>query len=261
MVFEIVNIIAFRSEDGAMWNIAQPDRKLSLTAIPARLFSYLLENTDKVIGREELFNNIWNKYGLEPSSNSINQYLSLIRKSLIELGCEEEIIKTYPRIGFYISGERVSRCDGDKKILELVADARSPSSSWAHTLFLGYTPWVVGISFIISILLVTHIIDYEMKKSYYTFPKTALYKIGTIENCPVYSLNNNSSAMASRKEVIANELSATQIHCKEDSIFIFQPDDHYMERNKGRAFLSRCTYSDSTLTHFSNCRDLYIYAQ
>lgn len=261
MVFEIVNTIAFRSEDGAMWNIAQPDRKVSLTAIPARLFTYFLENTDKVIGREELFNNIWDKYGLEPSSNSVNQYLSLIRKSLIELGCEEEIIKTLPRVGFYIAGERVSRSEENNQMIDPVQDAPPSSSGWGHALFQGYTPWVVGISCIISALLVTHLIDYGMVKPDYAFPKSTLYRIGAIETCPVYSLYNSSPGMATRKERIANMLSATHITCMDDSMFIFQPDEHYMERDKGRAFLTRCTYSDSSLTHFSNCRDLYIYAQ
>lgn len=88
-----------------MWNIAQPDRRLTFTTIPTRLFTYLLENADRMVGREELLNNIWDKYGLEPSNNSVNQYISLIRKSLSELGCDEEIIKPFLGWGFISPGK------------------------------------------------------------------------------------------------------------------------------------------------------------
>ncbi|MEB7886688.1 winged helix-turn-helix domain-containing protein [Serratia fonticola] len=255
MVFTIVNMIAFRSEDGVMWSLAQPDRRLSFTAIPARLFTYLLENADRMIGREELLNNIWDKYGLEPSNNSVNQYISLIRKSLIELGCEDEIIKTIPRVGFYIAGEMVSCSQETTQSIEITtSEPQSGRKKWSK-------PLLLTISFIISILLILQPFRSATGYLEYRIPKSSLYKIGTIANCPVYSLNNNSPETAARKQRLAQELAALHAPCISNEVFIFHSGEHYTYQQSGRAFIARCANSDHTLSHFSDCRAVYVFAK
>lgn len=260
MIFTISNMITFRSEDGAMWNIAHPDRRLSLTTIPARLFTYLLENANKMVSREELLNNIWDKYGLDPSNNSVNQYISLIRKSLNELGCEEEIIKTIPRAGFYISGERVSASEGKKQAVE-TSSAELQPSKWHQMLQRGYRPILFGISLVAAIFLVIQPFRLTAGGQDYRFPTSTLYKIGNIETCPVYSLNKNSLENAAKKIQIARELASENAVCIDNTLYIIQVGEHYSYKKEGRAFMTRCTYSDNTLTHFADCKDVYVYAK
>ncbi|WP_431224772.1 winged helix-turn-helix domain-containing protein [Serratia sp. L9] len=260
MIFTISNMIMFRSEDDAMWNIAYPDRRLSLTTIPARLFTYLLENADKMISREELLNNIWDKYGLDPSNNSVNQYISLIRKSLNELGCEEEIIKTIPRAGFYISGERVSVSKATKQVAE-ARNIESVSTKWEQTLQRSYRPILLGISLVVAIFLVIQPFHLTSASQDERFPTSILYKVGNIGTCPVYSLNKNPSENALRKEQIARDLAADNAACFDNNMYIIQIGEHYSYKKEGRAFMTRCTYSDNTLTHFADCKDVYVYAK
>jgi DNA-binding winged helix-turn-helix (wHTH) protein len=258
MVFTIFNTIAFRSEDGAMWNITQPDRRLSFTTIPTRLFTYLLENADRMVGREELLNNIWDKYGLEPSNNSVNQYLSLIRKSLLELGCDEEIIKTIPRVGFYIAGEMVSSSVETQQGVVSTATTVQPTPKQRK----WYKPALLAISLIISTLLVlepfrsaTGILDYS-------FPKSMLYKIGTIANCQVYGLTPSTPEVAASKVQLAQELAAVErTPCISNEVFIFQSGEHYAHKRSGRAFLTRCASNDNSLSHFTDCKAVYAYAK
>ncbi|MFV9068878.1 helix-turn-helix domain-containing protein [Serratia fonticola] len=260
MVFTIFNMIAFRSEDGAMWNIAQPDRRLTFTTIPTRLFTYLLENADKMVGREELLNNIWDKYGLEPSNNSVNQYISLIRKSLSELGCDEEIIKTIPRVGFYIAGEMVTyHVETQQSVVSTTTSAQpTPEQPGLRK---WYKPSLLAISLIISTLLVLQ--PFRSATGYldYRFPKSTLYKIGNIATCPVYSLNESSSSAAVRKEQLAQELATEHVPCVNNEVFIFHSGEHYAYQQSGRAFIARCTNSDHTLSHFSDCKAVYAFAK
>ncbi|WP_447872189.1 winged helix-turn-helix domain-containing protein [Serratia fonticola] len=257
MVFTIFNMIAFRSEDGAMWNIAQPDRRLSFTTIPTRLFTYLLENADKMVSREELLNNIWNKYGLEPSNNSVNQYISLIRKSLSELGCEEEIIKTIPRVGFYISGEWVSY---QQETPQSVETTNKPAIKQSR-LRRGYKPALLTISLIISTLLVLQPFRSATGHLDYSFPKSTLYKIGNIATCPLYALSASSPDVAARKEKMAEELAAAHAPCVNNEVFIFHSGEHYVYQQSDRAFITRCTNSDHTLSHFSDCKAIYAFTK
>lgn len=260
MVFTIFNMIAFRSEDGAMWNIAQPDRRLTFTTIPTRLFAYLLENADRMVGREELLNNIWDKYGLEPSNNSVNQYISLIRKTLIELGCDEEIIKTLPRVGFFIAGDMVSRSQETQQSVASVATETPPAKEQSR-LQRGYKPSLLAISLIISTLLVMQ--PFRSANDYldYSFPQSTLYKIGNIATCPVYSLYESSPFTAARKLELAQELSTEHAPCMGNEVFIFHSDEHYTYQQSGRAFISRCANSDNTLSHLSDCKAFYAFAK
>ncbi|MBC3218671.1 winged helix-turn-helix domain-containing protein [Serratia fonticola] len=260
MVFTIFNMIAFRSEDGAMWNIAQPDRRLSFTTIPTRLFTYLLENADKMVSREELLNNIWNKYGLEPSNNSVNQYISLIRKSLSELGCDEEIIKTIPRVGFYIAREMVSASSETPHNVETTSTKVQPAIEQSRLLGV-YKPALLAISLIISTLLVLQPFRSATGHLDYRFPKSTLYKIGNIATCPVYALSASSPDVAARKEKLAEELAAVHAPCVNNEIFIFHSGEHYAYQRSGRAFITRCTNSDHTLSHFSDCKAVYAFAK
>ncbi|MFV8984682.1 winged helix-turn-helix domain-containing protein [Serratia fonticola] len=260
MVFTIFNMIAFRSEDGAMWNIAQPDRRLTFTTIPTRLFAYLLENADRMVGREELLNNIWNKYGLEPSNNSVNQYISLIRKSLIELGCDEEIIKTLPRVGFFIAGDIVSRSQETQQSVASVGTETPPAKEQSR-LQRGYKPSLLVISLIISTLLVLQPFRSATGRLDYSFPKSTLYKIGNIATCPLYALRASSPDVAARKEKLAEELAAAHAPCVNNEVFIFYSDEHYAYQQSGRAFITRCINSDHTLSHFSDCKAVYAFAK
>lgn len=260
MVFTIFNMIEFRSEDGAMWNIAQPDRRLSFTTIPTRLFTYLLENADKMVGREELCNNIWNKYGLEPSNNSINQYISLIRKSLSELGCNEEIIKTIPRVGFYISGVFVTYKQETPSSVETTS-TEAQSAIDQSRLRRGYKPALFAISLIISTLLVLQPYRSATGDLDYHFPQSMLYKIGNIATCPVYALSASSPDVVARKEKLAEGLAAAHAPCVNNEVFIFYSGEHYVYQQSGRAFITRCTNSDNILSHFSDCKAVYAFAK
>lgn len=260
MVFTIFNMIAFRSEDGAMWNIAEPERRLSFTAIPARLFTYLLENADKMVGREELFNSIWDNYGLEPSNNSVNQYVSLIRKSLSELGCEEEIIKTIPRVGFYIAREMVSYSQETQQSVLITASEAQPTFGQP-----GLRRWVKPSLLAISILISTLIVFEPFRSTIghldYNFKKSTLYKIGTIATCQLYSLSEGSIYTAERKLQLAEELATELLPCNRNEIFIFKSGEHYAYQQSGRAFIARCTNNDQSLSHFSDCKAVYVYAK
>jgi DNA-binding winged helix-turn-helix (wHTH) protein len=45
---------------------------------------------------------VWDAYGQEASNNSLNQYLSVLRKAFRNVGLEHEIIITVPKQGFLI---------------------------------------------------------------------------------------------------------------------------------------------------------------
>ena len=260
MIYTVAQTVIFRSDDGMMWNIEQPEKRVSLTTIPARLFTYLLENADKIISREELLNNIWEKYGLEPSNNSVNQYVSLIRKSLAELGCEGDILQTIPRVGFHIPGEKVFRQGEQGK------DAKSlsvPLPSGKKIAQSNHWPGgvLMIISFAISVFLMIQPFSRMLRPLDYDFPHSALISIGSIDACPLYSLNKSSAEVSKRKATFARELASSRLACLPNAVFIFQASEQDLYQNSGRVFMTRCMKNDDAETPFSDCKAIYDFTE
>ena len=85
------------------------------------------------------------------------------------------------------------------------------------------------------------------------------WKLGKIDQCPVYTFYNNSPEMMSVKLEKARLLTNTYLPCIQGATYFFQPDDLYTYGEKGRVFLSRCTWNNKEQTKFAGCKDIYIH--
>ena len=258
MVVKIANLISFRQEDGMMWSINEPDRRVSLTTIPTRLFAYLLENPGKIISREEILDNTWTTYGLEPSNNSINQYISLIRSSLNELGCDQEIIKTIPRAGFYIS-DNIITYEHIENIKSNVSLNKDHIKKKGLIDLKHHNRQLILTSCLISALLFLQPILTFAGVFNYSFPKSILFKAGGIENCSVYSLNYISTENVEDKIKLAKIIADTYAPCVRDGLYIFHPSVQYVYNGSGRFFITQCLNSDKSLSKLSLCKATYVF--
>ena len=67
-----------------------------------RLLLILLENNNRLMTREDLLQKVWGDFGLTPSSNSLNNNVSILRKILAEFGIHDAL-KTVPKQGFELA--------------------------------------------------------------------------------------------------------------------------------------------------------------
>lgn len=56
-----------------------------------------------MVEREHLLEQVWESHGLVSSNGSLNQYISILRKTLTSLTDIEDIIVSIPKVGFIIS--------------------------------------------------------------------------------------------------------------------------------------------------------------
>ena len=79
------------------------NEKLDLTHKEYQLLVYLIENKDRVVGREELLNTIWG-YDFFGESRALDVHIRSLRKKLDDNG--EKYIKTIRSVGYrFIEGE------------------------------------------------------------------------------------------------------------------------------------------------------------
>jgi len=79
---------------------------ITLSGPACRILLVLLDNNHLEVTRAELLQKVWEDVGLEPSENSLNTNISILRKNLSELGLVDTI-KTLPRKGFIIHLEQI----------------------------------------------------------------------------------------------------------------------------------------------------------
>ena len=94
MKYKINNTIEFDDKTGILSN-TESGSIITLSTTAIRIFAYMLKNPNNIISREDFFENVWDIYGQEASNNSLNQYLSLIRKAFRNIDISYEIIHIF----------------------------------------------------------------------------------------------------------------------------------------------------------------------
>lgn len=258
MNFLINDGVIYRDDDGAIWQVDAPENVTTLPTTAARILTYLLQNanSNQVISREDIFEHIWSQHGLQASNNTLNQYISLIRKTLLELQCEEEVIKTVPRLGFLISAD--VKTTEDQHIIHENAyhevDAVSKS-----TLLKDRKRLRRLISFAVllfSFLLIGDTLYELLIQSRYKLNTAQIEKIGSVKHCPVYTFYKSSPKQFQLKvDRVAKLSEQYNLSCIENSIFYFHIEN--MFNDSSQLFLSRCTLVNGDMKQISGCITIY----
>ena len=70
-----------------------------------RLLNELIKNNKVELTRETLIKHVWEDYGFSPSSATLSNHISELRKAFEVLGVSKNILITVPRIGFKMEAE------------------------------------------------------------------------------------------------------------------------------------------------------------
>lgn len=133
MLYIISEAITFNTEDGTLTRI-QDNEAVKLSIPASRLLDVLLNAPNGFIDRESLLTEVWDKFGLRGSHGNLNQYVSILRRTLASMGCEELIV-TVPKMGFRINPDisvTLAVSSAEPALLPLVVDVPAESAQGAH---------------------------------------------------------------------------------------------------------------------------------
>lgn len=105
MKYSIVEKIIFDSDSN--WIVCRDgdsvliEKKLSRTA--SKILAILLANYGELVERDYLLSEVWETRGHHGSNSSLNQYISILRKTLHEMGIPKDCIVSEPKKGFIFS--------------------------------------------------------------------------------------------------------------------------------------------------------------
>lgn len=91
--------VTFNEEDGYLEN---PSLGVSVPvgASTRRLLFALITERGNPVERDSLFRTVWDEHGLRSSHSNLNQYISILRKKLVQAGLPADAIITIPKVGF-----------------------------------------------------------------------------------------------------------------------------------------------------------------
>ncbi|WP_446919370.1 winged helix-turn-helix domain-containing protein, partial [Klebsiella pneumoniae] len=78
---------------------------IELSKPATRLLIELIKNNKNEMTRETLIKHVWEDYGFSPSSATLSNHISELRKAFEALGINKDILITVPRVGFKMEAE------------------------------------------------------------------------------------------------------------------------------------------------------------
>lgn len=237
MEFLIAKEIIYSSTRSALIKVGDGEM-IHLPPAASFILLSLLKNHGKVVERNTFIESAWNDFGFELSGNTLNQYISLLRKNFLRLGTDSEIITTITRAGFSISEQiDVSFEENEKKISTFSAGK-----------------WVLLLAALIVILLeIIFLIPDKISQK-----KTDLILLGDLDGCDIFSTFNLTTTYGETAKNIAREISSKYLPCRENSVFLFDADGGLVFQKDGRAYLGRCDVSPAS-QDFAGCQEVVIY--
>lgn len=102
MKFIMNKQIIFDSDMSTLGLEGSQDELIQISNPTKRLLLLLIAHKGEAIKREVIFKKVWDDYGMVSSNNNLNQCVSKLRKIMKNLGMDEEVIVTVPKIGFML---------------------------------------------------------------------------------------------------------------------------------------------------------------
>ena len=222
--------ILFNLDELFLQDINMQD-KLFLPPTAAYILVVLIEKSNEVCERNYIFDEVWQRFTTEVSGNTLNQYISLLRRSFRTLGITDELIITSPRVGFCLS------CD--VKMPDTLLKKNTIQKAGHNNIF-----------FLVIITVAALIIFfswYRITKEY-QFPDSGLILAGNIDGCELFISDKLNDTYRKEAYEDASSIVRRLLPCKENSIFIFDISYIHLLKDKDQYFLSRCKISSSGKT-------------
>lgn len=244
MNYIIEESLFYRTVDGTMWEIDNPENKVVLNVSTNRLLMTLLNHQGVILERDKILKIVWEEYGLNASNNTLNQYISMLRKIFVSFNVNSEVIKTIPKTGFIFNNEISIKIvkNKDASVLDLTKDIsilkKNKFSARNHSIFI-----------LILVLIILMLASFQFKPK----SETSSSLIYNYKGCPVYNIKlYKHDSLIPTIKIINDVISSSKMQCDVSGFFLIHVDAHVINYAKGKVFLSYCMRDDKQ--HYQ-CRD------
>lgn len=213
------------------------------------LLEMFLKSAGVVLAREQILDNFWQETGATPSSNSLNAYVSAIRRGLSSLGIEQEAITTVYKVGFVFNPAiRIQ-----KLALQPPNPGGEPASTSTSTSVTRRSPrayWLSG-GFILLLLGVL-LLPLLLKEKSIT-----PVSVARLDGCDVFYLPVHPGESTFPAERVWHKLIADSgMACQKGGRYMFYVDRNVTAGHSGNVYVSYCVRTKDEKIACSNYTEL-----
>ena len=248
MKYLLADAIVYDNEDGSLTLQNADAESQTLTCTAQTILNLLIAHHGMVVEREVFLQQVWDDRGLRGSSNSLNQYISILRKMLAGLVPDSLFIVTVPKVGFMLSADiSVVQLDAP-----LAAPAPAPASASVKRTNPKKLNWLYGAVTAVVLALCGAALFWNAQRQH-----IEPHLLDHIDSCPVYTLAPLSEVFKKQAQALVKEIkNAGSFSCLPSSIFYVHIQDPVLYGDEGRLVLSQCSQFRSKA---STCQTLYFY--
>jgi DNA-binding winged helix-turn-helix (wHTH) protein len=253
MKYRLNDHIIFDVDTGTLSLAEFSDDPISISNPSKRLLLLLITHHGEAVCREVIFKKVWDDYGMVSGNNNLNQCVSKLRRVIKNLGIEEEVIVTVPKVGFMLRYEIVvESCDGpedsfaDEEMPVNVRASEPPeialAPAAAGTVYAGYSRrwWVIASLVTLGVMMLVVAISSYLTGS---VPRQEIY-LGKANNCKVFmSMPGTAAAISAglSRDILAYAAPQTAV-CSGDEYLLVVRSNQVRSYISGisRLFFLRC---------------------
>lgn len=253
MKYRLNDHIIFDVDTGTLSLAEFSDDPISISNPSKRLLLLLITHHGEAVCREVIFKKVWDDYGMVSGNNNLNQCVSKLRRVIKNLGIEEEVIATVPKVGFMLRYEIVVEpCDGpedsfaDEEMPVVARISEQPEIALAPaavgTVYAGYSRrwWAIVSLVTLGVMMLVVAIGSYLTGS---VPRQEIY-LGKANNCKVFmSMPGASTAVSAglSRDILAYAAPQTTA-CSGDEFLLVVRSNQVRSYISGisRLFFLRC---------------------
>lgn len=239
MRYRIADTIIFDPEERTL-TMEGNDESVTLPLPAGRLLAFMLKRKDTLHERDELLIEVWDKYGLKSSGSNLNQYISVLRRTLSSMNCDAFFV-TVPKVGFKVNPAIDIAVIADCPIATAVSGI-SDNAATPQDVREGRSHFTDKVVFYVSIivLLALTLFIYGKKNDWKTAGvEPLLSRFG--HSCQIVYLNNTSDTVKEQLNIKAmTYLKESGRECSGNDIFIVSVANTEYSDGIARSFLSFC---------------------
>lgn len=210
------NVIAYNSQLALLYNISQPEKKVTLYSRTNKCLALLIERHPDLIPQNDFFENVWENDGLEITANTFYQHIAMLRRAFEEVGFDREVIITIPRRGVSISNEinLTFNVYPEEEVTPSEPSASEPAWEKIINIARGNSRYRLATITFLSLLtfLVTFFITIWLLNSN-SAKNTSLsqyHGIGDIDKCEIFTFTSRTTLDDVKKDIIKNNVNCSQ---------------------------------------------------
>lgn len=253
MKYRLNDHIIFDVDTGTLSLAEFSDDPISISNPSKRLLLLLITHHGEAVCREVIFKKVWDDYGMVSGNNNLNQCVSKLRRVIKNLGIEDEVIATVPKVGFMLRYEIVVEpCDGpedsfaDEEMPVVARISEQPEIALAPaavgTVYAGYSRrwWAIVSLVTLGVMMLVVAIGSYLTGS---VPRQEIY-LGKANNCKVFmSMPGASTAVSAglSRDILAYAAPQTTA-CSGDEFLLVVRSNQVRSYISGisRLFFLRC---------------------